>query len=339
MMGPIGTMTPSGDLTFNITHEGRLWVIRLHKLAMFLMTGKQYKSVSFADGVKTNLVFDNLVAVGVAVTEESIGKEGTQELRNAAKAVYEEQKQVRNDIRADWLVEREKERVALLEERLARKESKKLAKEPAQDPYMVEYLKKFPKGGPTQSDYDQWDKEDKERRAEWYATPERQAIVARANELQKVFNATKHRQGLRAGVDWFSFNKFMEDSEKHSRFKTVEDVPAEFMKEFDYEACGIEKWEYDRIAGLKVLKITGSSQFAAQILLNYMVDKPAIVDSWQYVTECPEAGRMLSELRNQCEQYMKDKYDLADPNGANAPTSEPSVEPQTNPAQPTADQQ
>lgn len=110
----VGSLTPNGEITISVNFEGRTWVIRAHRLAIFLQTGLQFRDVRFKDGDRLNLKLSNLEPFGMPLEERNVSPSMLMAIREAKEENYK---------RASYEVRKE-EAKQRFEERLARPISK-----------------------------------------------------------------------------------------------------------------------------------------------------------------------------------------------------------------------
>lgn len=78
---PIGSTSASGDKVVVALFEEKQWMIRVVKLAVFLMTGEQHQRFSFRDGDKMNTIWENIV-----IEDEACNSEEEWESKRKARA-------------------------------------------------------------------------------------------------------------------------------------------------------------------------------------------------------------------------------------------------------------
>lgn len=86
----IGSLSPTGDWVFTValTHApGKLTMIRLARLAVFLQTGQQCEHLIFKDGNRSNMKWDNLLPIGL-LSNEKVSPARLEE----ARSLYEKRK-------------------------------------------------------------------------------------------------------------------------------------------------------------------------------------------------------------------------------------------------------
>lgn len=81
--GMVGTITRQGDITVSVQCGGRTWILKAHRLAVFLKTQQQFRDVRFIDGDRLNLAWDNLQPFGYPLTERNVDPIVLEEIRRA----------------------------------------------------------------------------------------------------------------------------------------------------------------------------------------------------------------------------------------------------------------
>lgn len=293
--GPLGTLMPNGSMMISVKWEGKSWNIQLHRLAVYLSSRKQYKTIRFNDGVKSNIKYTNLVAY--------------EELLESA-TVPEHIAAERARVRQEYINKKEEAKRLFQEERLKPRLSSKV------DP---EYLRQNPLGYP-EPDHSLKPVVKKKWQAEY-------------DRLMTGWKEMRFKRGLYSGKGVNNWRAFLMESAQHSIFKTVHDIPQE-VKEMEGQVYeDLPKWERDRALCLLLEK-----QFNSGRETEAGIETRFEYYRWQEERVEGSYDKLPKLLQDRVDQVRAEE-EAAEPNGAAAPTSEPSVEPQTNPAQPTATNQ
>ena len=126
--GPIGTLTTANKFITVLHFANQPYCLMMTRLAMFLATGKQYKTVRAKNGIETDLSLDNLIALGPELEPDESGQAAL--IRQQMRKTIEERKLWQLEVDID---KKNKEKEAFLElknkskaNRLARQPSPKL---------------------------------------------------------------------------------------------------------------------------------------------------------------------------------------------------------------------
>ena len=194
-MGVVGTRTKGNRYITVFNVGGKSFCFTMAKLAMFLATGKQYKSVRYVNGNESDLSLENLIPLGPPLVEDS------SELANMIAAQMKETIGKQRIKRFEMSKERTEQGFAELEKLKADNKANRLARQPSP---------KSPKlNEPTPQPADERIRESEEfqynfksKHMYWQV---RQSL---AGEELKLLEANQYLNGLYTDISWEDAQKW-----------------------------------------------------------------------------------------------------------------------------------
>ncbi len=231
--GPAGTQAASGDLLMTVIFGSRQWIVRLHKLAVFLQTGKQYTKIMFRDGNRMNIRYDNLLPVGEPEQENMTQ---SVELKERMKAAAQEHKS--KQLSTEKLIE---------EGRAPRKST---PAEPAENPF-VRMEREWRVANPDyKGTWKQWSDEqqaikDEETRKKY--GPIDEARRKAAMEAHELYVKVRYKRGLLTGMKKPQMEMFRDEALAAKNTTLEEYAKLHGNTLHETLVATMEKWEVDLV--------------------------------------------------------------------------------------------
>ena len=244
--GPVGTLKPNGEWMLSVLHDGRMWVIKLNKLAMFLHTGKQYARVGWVNGDKSDNRFENLTPLGTPINEG----DNIEESKNAnIERAQEEHWQRKLALEAE------------IEQRIAKQKQDKSnrpakALDPVKAAKRAAQLAELEKKRLSDEGAKRW-LEDMDK--PWPVDPAHarmEKIEKEETRIEEKYWEHRVKIGIRTGMDYYDLVQFWKDA---NRLMNEAREPIEFLDEVNKDNPNLNmpeidpKFDHDRVLAAYLL--------------------------------------------------------------------------------------